>query len=106
MAGTIFHIRDQFSRGTRLAVQQLVHNQTEHADQINVAHLVVAANVIRLSYPAPMEDLIDGFNMVADPQPVPYIGPVAIYRQGSFQLDIANHQWDQLFRKLVRTIVI
>ena len=50
-------------------------------DDIDVAHLVMAANVVDLAHPALMDNQVNGFAVILHIQPVPDVFSLSIDRQ-------------------------
>ena len=53
-----------------------------------------------------MEDEVDGTGMVFNKEPVAYVFSLTIYRQRLAMADIVDKQRYELFRELVRTIIV
>ena len=106
MTRAIAHKGNQLTGILRQLTRQLTHQITERMDNIQVLHLIIAANVVHIAWNSLMKHHINGSTMVADVKPVAHILPIAIYRQRLTQQNIQAHQRNQLFRKLIRPIII
>ena len=92
------HMSDQALRfAERLADQ---------TDDINVAHLIVSADVVNLSYPSLPDDQVDRLAVIFHVQPVADIEPLSVDRKRLVRQRVGDHQRDQLFRELVGAVVI
>ena len=86
-----------------LRLAQLLADQLHDVD---VPHLVVTADVVDLAHPAITEDEVDGLAVILHIQPVADIQPLAVHRQWLVIQRIGDHQWDQLLREVIRTVVV
>ena len=73
---------------------------------VDVSHLIVAADVVDLAHTALVEDQVDSLAVVLHIQPVPDIQTFPVDRQGLVIQCIGNHQWNQLLREMVGAIVV
>ena len=73
---------------------------------VDIFHLVMAADVVDLSHPAFVNDQVDGFAVVLHIQPVADILSGAVDRERSVVQGVGDHQRNQLFRKMIGTVVI
>ena len=96
-----FTVRDMMDEAFRFA--QFFANQF---DDVDIPHFIVAADVIDFADTAFLEDEVDGPAMVFDIEPVADIEAVPIDRQRLVMQGIDNHEGNQLFRKMIRPIVI
>ena len=92
-----------YMRNQTLRLAQFFTNQFY---DINIAHLVMTADIIYLAYSALMDNQINRLAMILDIQPIAYIQAFAIYRQQLIRQSICKHQRNQLFREVIRAIVI
>ena len=106
VTGTVGHIGDQAQRLALGITQQAIHRPDDHFDQVDVLPLVEAANVVGVSYLALVEDQVDRPGMILHIEPVAHVLALAIDRQRLALADVVDEQWDQLFRELVRTVVV
>ena len=78
----------------------------DQAHDVDVAHLVVAADVVHLADAAVVDHKVDGPAVIADIQPVAHVQPPAVHRQRPVCEGIYDHERDELFRELIRPVVI
>ena len=96
-----FTVRDMVDEAFRFA--QFFANQF---DDVDISHFIMAADIIDFADMALLEDEVDGPAMVFDIEPVADIKAVPIDRQRLVMQGIDDHEGNQLFRKMIRTIVI
>ncbi len=106
MAGSVRDVGDEIHILSFLAAKETVHGVNEHLDYVYVLPLVEAADVIGLCDFAIMEDGINGSCMVNYIQPVTYILALAIDRERLTVTDIVDEQRNELFRELIRAVVV
>lgn len=78
----------------------------DRLDDIDVRALIVAADVVDLADAALLQNEVDGMAVVLDIEPVADILAVAVNRQLLVRKRVDDHQRDELFRKMVRTVVV
>ena len=100
------HISNQVERIAFRVAEQPVYRTDDDFDDVNVLPFVEAADVVRLCHLALVEDYVDGTGVVDDVKPVAHIFPFAVDREGLAVADIVDEQRNQLFRELVRTVVV
>ena len=66
----------------------------------------MSANVIDLAHSTLVDDQVNGLAVILHIQPVSDIQPLPVYRQRLICQCIGNHQRDQLFREMIRSIVV
>ena len=66
----------------------------------------MAANIVDLARDSGFKNALNGLAMILNIKPIPDVKTIAVNRQGLSGEGIVNDQWDQLFRKLERPIVI
>ena len=98
MSLTIRHMRDQAFRFPQFFTDQL-HN-------VDILHLVVAADIIDLTNRAFANDQIDRLAMVFYIQPVPHIQAFPVDRKRLIRQCIGDHQRDQLLRELIGPVIV
>ena len=96
-----FTVRDMMDEAFRFA--QFFANQFNDVD---ILHFIVAADVIDFADTALLENEVDGPAMVFDIEPVADIEAVPIDRQRLVMQGIDNHEGNQLFREMIRSIVV
>ena len=98
VAGAVLHIFDEgfrFAKGGQ--------NQPHDFD---VGLFVVAADVVNLAIPAFMQNCINGQTVVRHMEPIPNLHTVAVDGQFLVVQAVVNHQGNQLFRKLIGSVVV
>ena len=75
-------------------------------DDIDIGAFIVAADVVNLADTALLQDEVDGTAVILDIKPVADILAVAVDRQLLVGQRVDNHQWDELLREMVRTVVV
>ena len=73
---------------------------------LKVCSLVVSANVVNLAYFTFMDNQVDCFTMVGYVQPVSDILTVSVYRKLFVCQCAADHKRNQLFREVIRAVVV
>ena len=73
---------------------------------VDVFHFIMSADIVYFALAPVVNDQIDGTAVILHIQPVPDIQSLAVNRQRLIVQCVFNHQRDQLFRKLVRTVVV
>ena len=79
------------------------------ADQLNnvdVLHLIVTAHVVDFADLAVVDDEIDCLAVILHIQPVTHVFTLAVNRQRLVCQGIGDHQRNQLFREVIRAIVV
>ena len=75
-------------------------------DNKEVRSLIVTSNIIGLTDLTAVDNHINSFAVIFPVKPVPYLHTVAVNRKSFVLLYIIYHQWDQLFRKPIRAVVV
>ena len=78
----------------------------DQAHDVDVAHLVMTADVVHLADAPARDHEVDGPAVIGDIQPVAHIQPPPVHRQRTLGEGIDDHERDELFRKLIRPVVI
>lgn len=86
-----------------LALSQL---SEDYADNVNVAHLIVSAHIVDFPYPSLVENQVDGAAVVLHIEPVTHIDALSIDRKAFALQCVDDHQRNELFRKMVRPIIV
>ena len=73
---------------------------------VNVFLLVVASDIVNLSDSSLVDNQIDCLAVILNIQPVTHIFAFAVNRQRLVGECICNHQRNQLFREVIRSIVV
>ena len=98
VALAVFDVLDQ---GVRL-----IEVITDQFYDVDIGHLIVAADVIDLAVFGVSDDQVDCLAVVFNVEPVTDIFSFTVDRERLISEGICYHQRDQLLRKLVRAIVI
>ena len=86
-----------------LRLAQLLADQPHDVD---IPHLVVAADVVYLAHPSAADDEVDGLAVILHIQPVPDVQALAVHRQRLVVQRVGDHQRDQLLREVIRAVVV
>ena len=86
-----------------LRLAQLLADQSYDVD---VPHLIVAADVVDLAHPSVADDEVDGLAVILHIQPVPDVQSFAVHRQWLVIQRVGDHQRDQLLREVIRAVVV
>ena len=78
----------------------------DQAHDVDVAHLVVTADVVHLTDAPAADHKVDGLAVVGDIQPVAHVQSLPVHRQRPLGEGAHDHERDELFRKLIRPVVI
>lgn len=84
----------------------LVHEVADEVDEVDVSLLVVAADVVGLAGSAFFNDGEQGAAVVFDVQPVANVFAFAINGDRFSSQALEDHDRDQLFRELIRAVVV
>ena len=98
MSLAVRHIFDQALGLSELRADQLYN--------INIAHLVVTADIVDFPDAASAEDHIDRLAVVLDIEPVSDVQTLAVYGKRLVVQRVRDHQRDQLLRELIRAVVV
>ena len=110
VSGTVLHEGDQISIPLDLQVAlKRMHLFQQVADifyDLKVLFFAFTADIVGFSRDPFQQDQPDRFTVVVDIEPVPHIFPVAVDRK-VFAFDgIEDHERDELFRELVRPVIV
>lgn len=94
-------VSNVFDQGVRLV--QVV---TDQLNDVDVVHFVVATDVVDFANRPLFQNEVDGLAVVFNVKPVADVLTFTVNRQRLVVQGSLNHQWDQLFRELVRAVVI
>ena len=105
MAGAVLHEADLFTVIGRTWLK-FIQPLADQVDDVEVAPLVAAADVVDLARNAPFDHRLDATAVILHVQPVAHVLPVAVdgYRL-AFQR-IEDHQRYQFLGKLVGTVIV
>lgn len=85
---------------------QFFQQTANRLDYVQILTLVVPADVICFTHGPGGRYAIQRAGMILHVQPVADLLPVAVYRQRFARQRVKNRQWDQLFREVVRAVVV
>ena len=91
-------VRDQALGLAQLSADQL--------DDVDVLHLIVAADVVNLALTAFAHDQVDGLAVVLDIEPVADVEALAVDGEGLVMQGVDDHEGDQLLREVIGAIVV
>src|SRR5215471_12771732 len=74
--------------------------------EIDVLHLIAAADVVDLARNAALDEQVDGAAVVLDVQPVALVLSVTVERHGNVVDEVGDEERDDLLGKLVRPVVV
>ena len=83
-----------------------VHCLYHHLDEIDILPFVKSADIVCLTVPAFVENEVNGTGVVFHIEPVADILTFAVDRKRFSVTDVIDEQWDELFRELIRAIVV
>src|SRR5215469_11967086 len=107
VSGAIFHEGDQLAvRHDRVMRTQLIEDRADALHDFNIPPLAPPADIVGCARPPFGKHHANGFTVIFYVEPVTDVQPVAINRQWLSTAGVQDHQRDQFFGKLVRTIVI
>ena len=78
----------------------------DEADDLDVLHLVMAADVVDLAHAAVAHDQVHGLAVVLDIEPVPHVETGAVDGQGFVVQGVDDHEGDELLGEVVGAVVI
>src|SRR6267143_1218664 len=83
-----------------------IQDSADGLNYVEVRAFVATADIIRLTWPPFGKDQVKRSGMILDIEPVADIGAFPIDRKRLTLQGIENDQWNQLFRKMIWSIVI
>ena len=90
----------------RFLLHDVVDGLDGQADNVDVRHFVVAADVIDLAFASLADDEVDGLAVVFDIEPVTHIRAVTIDGKLLAAEDVVDDERNEFFRKMVRAVVV
>ena len=78
----------------------------DNLHDLNILLLVVTADVVDFTNTTLVDNQINGLAVIFHIQPVTDVQTLAVNRQWLVSQSISNHQWNQLLREVIRTIVV
>src|SRR5665213_3649025 len=107
MPRSIGHILHKLKMRPELRLgNHLIQQCTQSGHHLQIAPLISSPNVVRLPNAAALEDGFEGSAMIHDVQPIPYLLAIAVYWESFTLKSIRNHQRNQFFWKLKRSIIV
>ena len=106
MSFPVGNVCDKVNVRTFRTAQQPVDGIDENLDYVNVLPLVETADIVSLSYLSVVENQVNRTCVVHYVEPVPHILSASIDRERLAVTYIVDEQRNELFRELVRTIVV
>src|SRR5258708_11163405 len=82
-----------------------IQDQADGLNYVEICAFVAAADIIGFTWPPFGKDQVKRSGVILDIEPIPDIGAFPINRKRPTLQGIENHQWNQLLRKMVWTIV-
>src|SRR6516164_6073320 len=106
MPESVFDKLYQLCGFSGFSLQFFIHDVAQQMNQINILPLIESSDIIFLPRFSFVEDQVNGGRVIIHPKPIPDILSFTIDWQGPSVLDIIDHEWDKLFRKMMGAIVI
>lgn len=78
----------------------------DQLDNVDVLHLVVAAHIVDFADLAVVDDEVNRLAVILHIQPVTHVFALAVNRQRLVCQGIGDHQRNQLFREVIRAVVV
>ena len=104
MTFSILDMLDHMLADSRINMFFDVFQNSMHNKYIGT--FIVSADIINLSQTTIPKHHINCFTVVFYIQPIPNLHSIAVNRQRFMQKRVIDHQGNQLFRELIRTVVI
>ena len=98
VAFSVRDIRDEILRFPELLTNELY--------DIDISHLIVSADIVDLAHAAVRKDEVNRLAMILHIEPIAHIFSVAVHRQRLVRQSIGNHQRNQFFRELIRSVIV
>ena len=106
----VFHIGDQvfaYQFSSRIPFREhLLQGVQNDVDDLDILLFIVSADIVSLKETALFLHHVDALRVILHVQPVPNIFPVAVYRKLLALKRIVDNQRNQLFRELVRAVIV
>ena len=83
-----------------------IQNAADQLGDVQVRALVAASEIIAFSGPAAVQQLQKPVDEIFDIEPVANVGSVAVNRKRDSFQRIEYGQWNELFGKLIRTVIV
>src|SRR4029077_8307933 len=93
-------------RHHRVVRPELVEKGADRGHNVEVWLLILASDVVGLSDSSSGQHLANCSTMISDEQPISHVPSIAIDWNWPSAHSMQNHQRDQFFGKLVRTVVV
>ena len=86
--------------------ESLVKKGAKRVNDLHVGLLGRSSNAISLTQATFLQNREDSRTMVFDVQPIPHVRAISIDRQTLSLTGVQNHKGDELFRKLIRPVIV
>src|SRR5437868_1667475 len=107
MSGAIFYIGDELAmRHDGIVGADVVENGADGFDYFDIGLFVASANLVSLADSAFGQHGANGVAVISNVHPVAHIFPVTVNGQRLTLARIQNHEWNELFGKLVWAVVV
>src|SRR5712692_8513144 len=107
VAGAVFYERDQLAvRNGGVVRAQFVEQSANGGDNVQVLFFAAPTDVVGFSNAALRDDGANGAAVILDVEPVANVFAVAIYRERLAGASIQDHERDQFFGELVRSVIV
>ena len=106
VAGAVGNVGDEVHVLAFLTAEQTVDCLDYYLDDVDVLPFVKAADVVGLGNLALVENEVDGACVVNHVEPVAHVFALAVNGERLAMADIVDEQRNQLFRELIRSVVV
>src|SRR5262245_20201024 len=107
MPWPVGHECDQLAmRWARRAPGEAIHNLADRADDVDIAALGTAADVVGLADASLLQHLRQSLRVVVDVEPVADVEALPVDRHAVTGEPLDDGQWDQLFGELIGAIIV
>src|SRR5262245_48888548 len=93
-------------RWARRAAREAIHDLADRADDVDIAALRTAADVVGLPDASLFEHLRQSLRVIVDVEPVADVEALPVDRHVVAGEPLDDGQWNELFGELIRSIVI
>ena len=109
MAGAVLHEGNQIfvARHTGWFFgNEFFQQGADGFDHFDIGFFIVSTDIVGFADDAFGNNLIQRAGVVFDKQPVADLHPVAVHGQWFAVERVQNHQWNEFFREVIRTVVV
>lgn len=103
---TVRYIGNESQTMSFRMTKDTVHCLYHHLDQVNILPFVESTDIVCFSVLSFVENEVNGTGVVFHIKPVADILTFAVDRKRFSVTDVIDEQWDELFRELIRAIVV